>query len=116
MRKISVIAILAFLAFAMTSCGTDAEKVSRAINYYCDVVEDAIEDDLVDDGDVLDIRDAQAEYMNVISSATERCKDNPDKLSKFQQEMFSDAAWIRMQDVNAKLANTEGYVKISLTE
>lgn len=115
MNKIIILIATSLLIF-LCSCGNDADKVSRAINTYCDVVEDAIGDDVVDDGDVLDIKDAEAEYISIISAANENLAGKPDELAKFQQELYSKEAWKRLSEVNNKLANTEGYIKLSLTD
>ena len=112
-----------FLAVALTivlwSCATtpadNAEKVVNAVNKYCDNVEKAIADDVIDDDDVELIKKSEKSYMDLIAEITERYAGNANDRAEFEQQYTSDAVWVRMADVTIKLANTEGYAKLSLT-
>ncbi|MBO7133069.1 MAG: hypothetical protein J6W06_02775 [Bacteroidales bacterium] len=112
-----------FLAVALTvvlwSCATtpadNAEKVVNAVNKYCDNVEKAIADDVIDDDDVELIKKSEKSYMDLIAEITESYAGNANDRAEFEQQYTSDAVWVRMADVTIKLANTEGYAKLSLT-
>lgn len=118
MKKLIVI-IISALAILTCSCAKtperDAEKVAKAINSYCDVVEKAISDEVIDDSEIDDIKDAEADYISIIQSTSESYEDDTEGLSQFQQLMYNDNAWQRLAETCYKLAETEGYAKLSLT-
>ena len=118
MKKIPLIIVIA-LTMMLWSCATtpkdNADKVVKAVNEYCDKVEKAIADEIIDDGDIETIKDSEKGYMNLIAEITESYTGNADERAEFEQQMYSSDAWVRMADVNTKLANTEGYAKLSLT-
>ena len=93
----------------------NAKGHKMAVNEYCDKVEKAIADEIIDDGDIETIKDSEKNYMNLISEITESYAGNADERAEFEQQMYSSDAWVRMADVNTQLANTEGYAKLSLT-
>ena len=111
------------LAIAMTvilwSCATtpadNAQKVVKAVTEYCDNVEKAIADELIDDDDVESIKKSEKNYMDLIAEITESYASNANDRAEFEQQMYTSDVWMRMADVNGKLANTEGYAKLSLT-
>lgn len=119
MRKLTIIA-LAFTLCALCSCTKspedNAKRVSKAVDNYCEIVEEAINDGIIDDDEVSDIKDAEKEYMDLIKFLTDGYSDDPTGLSEFQQAMYSDEAWMKLSDVCIELANTEGYAKLSLTD
>jgi len=118
MKKIPLIIVIA-LTMMLWSCATtpkdNADKVVKAVNEYCDKVEKAIADEIIDDGDIETIKDSEKNYMNLIAEITESYTGKADERAEFEQQMYSSDAWVRMADVNGKLANTEGYAKLSLT-
>ena len=118
MKKIPLL-ILIMLSVMLWSCANtpkdNADKVVKAINEYCDCVEKAIDDELIDDDDVENIKNSEKDYMNLIAEITESYANNANDRAEFQQQMYTSDAWLRMADVNGKLANTEGFVKLSLT-
>ena len=118
MKKIPLIIVIA-LTMMLCSCAAtpkdNAEKVVKAVNEYCDKVEKAIDDEIIDDSDIETIKDSEKNYMNLIAEITESYAGKADERAEFEQQMYSSDAWVRMADVNGKLANTEGYAKLSLT-
>lgn len=119
MNKLLLILLVA-PAIILCSCAKtperDAEKVAKAINSYCDLVEEAISDEIIDDSEIDDIKDSEAEYISVIKSTSESYGDDTNGLSQFQQLMYNDNAWQRLAETCYKLAETEGYAKLSLTD
>ena len=118
MKKILLIIVIA-LTMMLCSCATtpkdNAEKVVKAVNEYCDKVEKAIADEIIDDDEVDAIKSSEKDYMNLIGEITESYAGKANDRAEFEQQMYTSNAWVRMADVNSKLANTEGYAKISLT-
>ncbi len=118
MKKIPLIIVIILTAI-LWSCATtpkdNADKVVKAVNEYCDEVEKAIADEMIDDDDVVTIKDSEKSYMNLIAEITESYAGNANDRAEFEQQMYTSDAWVRMADVNGKLANTEGYAKLSLT-
>lgn len=118
MKKILLIIVIA-LTMMLCSCATtpkdNAEKVVKAVNEYCDKVEKAIADEIIDDDEVDAIKSSEKDYMNLIGEITESYAGKANDRAEFEQQMYTSDAWVRMADVNSKLANTEGYAKISLT-
>lgn len=111
--------ILVAIALMLWSCAStpedNANKVVNAVNEYCENVEKAIADELIDDADVEMIKGSEKKYMDLIAEITESYAGNANEKAEFQQKMYASEAWLRMADVNGKLANTEGYIKLSLT-
>ena len=118
MKKILLIIVIA-LTMMLCSCATTpkdkADKVVKAVNEYCDKVEKAIADEIIDDGDIEAIKDSEKKYMDLIAEITESYAGNANDRAEFEQQYTSDEVWVRMADVTLKLANTEGYAKLSLT-
>ena len=118
MKKILLIIVIA-LTMMLCSCATtpkdNADKVVKAVNEYCDKVEKAIADEIIDDGDIEAIKDSEKKYMDLIAEITESYTGNANDRAEFEQQYTSDEVWVRMADVTLKLANTEGYAKLSLT-
>ena len=118
MKKIPLIIVIA-LTMMLWSCATtpkdNADKVVKAVNEYCDKVEKAISDEVIDDDDVTLIKDSEKKYMDLIADITESYAGNANDRAEFEQQYTSDEVWLRMADVTLKLANTEGYAKLSLT-
>ncbi|MBQ3833655.1 MAG: hypothetical protein II935_07320 [Bacteroidales bacterium] len=118
MKKIQLIIVIA-LTMMLCSCATtpkdNADKVVKAVNEYCDKVEKAIADEIIDDGDIEAIKDSEKKYMDLIAEITESYAGNTNDRAEFEQQYTSDEVWVRMADVTLKLANTEGYAKLSLT-
>lgn len=118
MKKILLIIVIA-LTMMLCSCATtpkdNADKVVKAVNEYCDKVEKAIADEIIDDGDIEAIKDSEKKYMDLIAEITESYAGNTNDRAEFEQQYTSDEVWVRMADVTLKLANTEGYAKLSLT-
>lgn len=118
MKKILLIIVIA-LTMMLWSCATtpkdNADKVVKAVNEYCDKVEKAISDEVIDDDDVTLIKDSEKKYMDLIAEITESYAGNANDRAEFEQQYTSDEVWLRMADVTLKLANTEGYAKLSLT-
>ncbi|MBQ4009977.1 MAG: hypothetical protein II604_04680 [Bacteroidales bacterium] len=118
MKKIQLIIVIA-LTMMLCSCATtpkdNADKVVKAVNEYCDKVEKAIADEIIDDGDIEAIKDSEKKYMDLIAEITESYAGNANDRAEFEQQYTSDEVWVRMADVTLKLANTEGYAKLSLT-
>ena len=118
MKKIPLIIVIA-LTMMLCSCAAtpkdNAEKVVKAVNEYCDKVEKAIADEIIDDSDIETIKDSEKNYMNLIAEITESYAGNANDRAEFEQQYTSDEVWLRMADVTLKLANTEGYAKLSLT-
>ncbi len=118
MKKIPLIIVIA-LTMMLWSCATtpkdNADKVVKAVNEYCDKVEKAISDEVIDDDDVTLIKDSEKKYMDLIAEITESYAGNANDRAEFEQQYTSDEVWVRMADVTLKLANTEGYAKLSLT-
>ena len=118
MKKILLIIVIA-LTMILWSCATtpkdNADKVVKAVNEYCDKVEKAISDEVIDDDDVTLIKDSEKKYMDLIAEITESYAGNANDRAEFEQQYTSDEVWVRMADVTLKLANTEGYAKLSLT-
>jgi len=118
MKKIPLIIAIA-LTMMLCSCATtpkdNADKVVKAVNEYCDKVEKAISDEMIDDEDVTLIKDSEKKYMDLIAEITESYAGNANDRAEFEQQYTSDEVWVRMADVTLKLANTEGYAKLSLT-
>ena len=118
MKKILLLIVIA-LTMMLWSCATtpkdNAEKVVKAVNEYCDKVEKAIADEIIDDDEVDAIKSSEKDYMNLIGEITESYAGKANDRAEFEQQMYTSDAWVRMADVNSKLANTEGYAKISLT-
>ncbi|MBO7480877.1 MAG: hypothetical protein J6T63_02085 [Bacteroidales bacterium] len=118
MKKIPLIIVIA-LTLMLWSCDTtpkdNADKVVKAVNEYCDKVEKAISDEVIDDDDVTLIKDSEKKYMDLIAEITESYAGNANDRAEFEQQYTSDGVWVRMADVTLKLANTEGYAKLSLT-
>ena len=112
--------VISICALMVCSCSStpqsNAGKVAKAINNYCNVVESAISDEVIDDEEVAKIKESEKEYTELIKSITESYKDDANGLAEFQQAMYGDKAWNRMADLCYTLAETEGYVKLSLTE
>ena len=118
MKKIPLIIAIA-LTMMLSACSTtpadNAEKVVKAVNEYCDKVEIAIADEIIDDDEVDAIKSSEKGYMNLIGEITESYAGKANDRAEFEQQMYTSDAWVRMADVNGKLANTEGYAKLSLT-
>ena len=118
MKKIPLLLTVA-LTVMLWSCTTtpadNAKKVVKAVNEYCDKVEKAIADEVIDDADVESIKEAEKNYMDLISEITESYAGNANDRAEFEQQYTSDNVWVRMADVTLKLANTEGYAKLSIT-
>ena len=118
MKKIPLIIAIA-LTMMLWSCATtpkdNADKVVKTVNEYCDKVEKAISDEVIDDDDVTLIKDSEKKYMDLITKITESYTGNANDRAEFEQQYTSDEVWVRMADVTLKLANTEGYAKLSLT-
>ena len=119
MKKVPLLILVTLSAMLLWACANspadNAEKVVKAVNEYCDNVEKAIADDIIDDEDVSIIKDSEKSYMDLIAEITESYAGNINDRSEFQQHYTADEVWVRMADVNGKLANTEGYAKLSLT-
>ena len=118
MKKIPLFVAVA-LTVMLWSCAStpadNAEKVVIAVNKYCDNVDKAIADEVIDDDDVALIKDSEKNYMDLIAEITESYSGNANDRAEFEQQYTSDEVWLRMADVTLKLANTEGYAKLSLT-
>ena len=118
MKKIPILLAVA-MSVVLCSCAStpsdNAEKVVKAVNEYCDNVEKAIADDVVDDDDVEMINESAKSYMDLIAEINESYAGNANDRAEFQMQYTSSNVWVRMADVNGRLANTEGYAKLSLT-
>ena len=112
---IIAIALTMMLSACSTTPADNAEKVVKAVAEYCDNVEKAIADELIDDNDVDAIKDSEKSYMDLIAEINESYAGNANDRAEFEQQMYTSDVWVRMADVNGKLANTEGYAKLSLT-
>lgn len=119
MRKLLII-VSALTLCLMCSCSnspeSNAKRVSKAVENYCEVVEKAIADGIIDDCEVSDIKNSEREYMDLIQFLTDGYSEDATGLSEFQQAMYNDDVWLKMSDICIKLANTEGYAKLSLTD
>ena len=107
MKKIPLIIVIA-LTMILWSCATTPKDNA-------DKVEKAIADEIIDDGDIEAIKDSEKKYMDLIAEITESYAGNANDRAEFEQQYTSDEVWVRMADVTLKLANTEGYAKLSLT-
>ena len=72
-------------------------------------------DEVIDDNEAKLIKDSEKNYMDLIAKITKSYGSNIDERAEFEQQYTSDNVWNRMADLNAKLADTEGYIKLSLT-
>ena len=102
MKKIPLIIVIA-LTMMLWSCATtpkdNADKVVKAVNEYCDKVEKAIDDEVIDDDDVTLIKDSEKKYMDLIADITESYTGNANDRAEFEQQYTSDEVWVRMADV-----------------
>ena len=118
MNKIPLLLAIV-LTVMLCSCtstpAVNADKVVKAVNDYCDNVEKAIADEVIDDDDVKLIKESEKSYMDLIAEINESYSGNANDRAEFQQQYTSNEVWLRMADVNGRLANTEGYAKLSLT-
>ena len=118
MKKIPLFVAFAFMVMLCSCASTpadNAEKVVKAVNKYCDNVEKAIADEVIDDDDVTLIKDSEKDYMDLITEITESYAGKANDRAEFEQQMYASDVWVRMADVTLMLANTEGYAKLSLT-
>jgi len=129
MKKIPLLLLFATMVFLCSCSGSqsdnaeksgdkqaeNASEVINAVNNYCDNVEKAIADEVIDDKEAKLIKDSEKNYMDLIAKINKSYGSNLNERAEFEQKYTSDNVWNRMSDLNAKLADTEGYIKLSLT-
>lgn len=118
MKKLSIVAIIICLV-TLASCGNsaqkDAQEVSEKMDKLCEVIENAIADEIIDDAEVEAIINAENEFSALSAEYSEKYASDDENRKIFQEELMA-YDYQHYADLQAQLAITEGYAKLFINK